>query len=194
MTGIKPLEVCHNDASASPVRSRQGFPQCKRCRFFFALVACACGGIAKNHDDARLRHRLRSEISGLDDGDGEPSTANVRAGEFVAIHGDGEREFEHSRDVERERNCGRIGALGTISTSGNYTAPATLPNPNALTITATSAATTTASGSSAVTILNPTPTLVGTNPASTGTGSFFDHADRHEFYLGRAGDARGTRR
>jgi hypothetical protein len=101
-----------------------------------------------------------------------PTTANIRAAS----------SFQFTATVTGNSNtavtwtvngtAGGSAALGTISSSGNYTAPATLPSPNALTITATSAATASASGSSAVTILNPTPTLVGTNPASTGTGSF----------------------
>ncbi len=101
-----------------------------------------------------------------------PSTANIRAAS----------SFQFTATVTGNSNtavtwtvngaAGGSATLGTISSSGNYSAPATLPNPNALTITATSAASTSASASIAVTILNPTPTLVGTNPASTGTGSF----------------------
>jgi hypothetical protein len=101
-----------------------------------------------------------------------PSTANIRAAS----------SFQFTATVTGNSNtavtwtvngtAGGSATLGTISSNGNYSAPATLPNPNALTITATSAASTSASASSALTILNPTPTLVGTNPASTGTGSF----------------------
>ncbi len=41
-----------------------------------------------------------------------------------------------------------------------------------MTVIATSAASSSATSSSTVTVLNPTPTLSGTNPASIGTGSF----------------------
>ena len=67
---------------------------------------------------------------------------------------------------------GGSGTLGTISTSGNYTAPVALPNPNTITVRATSAADASASGTSTVTLLNPTPVLTGVNPASVGTGNF----------------------
>jgi hypothetical protein len=101
-----------------------------------------------------------------------PSNANVRAGDtsqFMAtVTGNSNTAVTWSVNG----TAGGSATLGTISASGNYMAPATLPNPNALTITATSMALSSASASSAVTILNPTPTLVGTNPASTGTGSF----------------------
>jgi hypothetical protein len=63
-------------------------------------------------------------------------------------------------------------ANGTISASGNYSAPAALPNPNTITIQATSAADSSASGSSAVTILNPTPALSSISPTSTNVGAF----------------------
>jgi hypothetical protein len=61
---------------------------------------------------------------------------------------------------------------GTISSSGNYTAPATLPNPNTVTIQAISSADSSASGSSNVTVLNPTPILTSINPTSINVGAF----------------------
>ena len=61
---------------------------------------------------------------------------------------------------------------GTISTSGDYIAPAVLPNPNTITIQATSSADSSASGSSDVTLLNPTPVLTGINPTSIQVGAF----------------------
>jgi len=67
---------------------------------------------------------------------------------------------------------GGSAALGMIGTNGNYTAPAALPNPNTITVRATSARDASASGSSSVTLLNPTPVLTGINPASVGTGNF----------------------
>jgi hypothetical protein len=62
--------------------------------------------------------------------------------------------------------------IGTISSSGIYTAPASLPSPNTVTLTATSAASSSATAYSAVTLLNPTPTVAGITPSSTGTGAF----------------------
>ncbi|HEY2251186.1 MAG TPA: IPT/TIG domain-containing protein, partial [Planctomycetaceae bacterium] len=101
-----------------------------------------------------------------------PSNANVRAGSSFQFTATVTGNSNTSVTWSVNGTAGGSSAAGTISASGNYSAPATLPNPDALTITATSAATASASGSSAVTILNPTPTLVGTNPASTGTGAF----------------------
>jgi len=101
-----------------------------------------------------------------------PTTANIRAGD----------SFQFSATVTGNANTavnwavnGTVGgsaALGTISSTGNYTPPVALPIPNTLTVSAMSAASSSASASSAVTLLNPIPTLTGTNPASVGTGSF----------------------
>ena len=136
-----------------------------------ALVACACGGVAKTTTTPNPNDP-GSSSSGSTTVTVSPSTANIRAGasfQFTAtVSGNSNTAVNWSVNG----TAGGSAALGTISASGSYTAPATLPNPNALTITATSVATPSASASSAVTILNPTPTLAGTNPASTGTGSF----------------------
>jgi hypothetical protein len=101
-----------------------------------------------------------------------PATANIRAGDA----------FQFTASVSGNSNTavtwavngmsGGSSAIGTISSSGNYTAPSSLPSPNTLTITATSVVSGSANASSAVTLLNPTPGLVGTNPANVGTGSF----------------------
>jgi hypothetical protein len=67
--------------------------------------------------------------------------------------------------------AGGNSTTGTISSSGLYTAPATLPNPNTITIQAASSADSSASGSSNVTLLNPTPILSSINPASVNVGA-----------------------
>jgi hypothetical protein len=63
-------------------------------------------------------------------------------------------------------------AIGTIDSSGKYTAPTSLPSPNTVTIKATSSADTSKSSTSSVTLMNPTPVLTGISPASTNLGSF----------------------
>ena len=101
-----------------------------------------------------------------------PASANIRAGD----------SFQFTATVSGNSNtavtwavngaAGGSVALGTISSTGNYSAPSSLPSPNTLTITATSVDSSAATASSAVTLLNPTPALSGTNPASVGTGNF----------------------
>lgn len=61
-------------------------------------------------------------------------------------------------------------STGTISSSGMFTAPAAPPNPNTVTIQATSSADSSAIGSSDLTLLNPTPDLTAINPTSLHIG------------------------
>lgn len=63
--------------------------------------------------------------------------------------------------------------LGTISSTGLYTAPATPPNPSTVTIRATSVARTTASATAMVTIDSGISVQVAPSPASVGTGESF---------------------
>ena len=146
-----------------------------------ALVACACGGVAKTatttstsggSNPTSPSNPSSPTTPGSTMVTVSPSTANVRVGgsaQFTAtVMGNSNTSVTWSVNG----TAGGSATVGTISASGNYTAPTTLPSPDSLTVTATSVATTSASGTSAVTILNPTPTLVGVNPASTGTGSF----------------------
>jgi IPT/TIG domain-containing protein len=67
---------------------------------------------------------------------------------------------------------GGSSTFGTVDSTGKYTAPASLPSPNTVNVTATSSADSTKSGSSAVTLVNPTPALTGISPSSTNLGNF----------------------
>ena len=62
--------------------------------------------------------------------------------------------------------------VGHIGSGGDYAAPPTPPNPNVVTITATSVADATKSGTSAVTVENPIPVLTSVTPNSIGVGTF----------------------
>ncbi len=64
-------------------------------------------------------------------------------------------------------------SLGTVSTSGNYTAPAVIPAANVVTVKAASAVDATASASALVTLQNPVPALYGVGPYSVNTGLAF---------------------
>jgi hypothetical protein len=60
--------------------------------------------------------------------------------------------------------------VGTIGSSGLYTAPASVPNPATVTITATSAQDGTKSGNYSIGLHAPFPLVVSTSPASNATG------------------------
>jgi hypothetical protein len=101
-----------------------------------------------------------------------PATANIRVRDSLQFAATVSGNSNTAVAWSVNGTAGGSATLGTISSTGNYIAPAALPSPNTVTATATSAASNSATASSAVTLLNPTPTLIGTNPASTGTGSF----------------------
>jgi uncharacterized protein (DUF1800 family) len=63
-------------------------------------------------------------------------------------------------------------ATGTIDTNGNYTAPATLPSPNTVTIEAADASKKSVNSSSAVTLWNPIPQISNISPAQFNVGAF----------------------
>ncbi len=66
---------------------------------------------------------------------------------------------------------GGSASAGVITSSGIYTAPASLPNPDTITITAVSSASANAVGMSSVTIVNPTPAISAVNPATLAVGA-----------------------
>ena len=101
-----------------------------------------------------------------------PNPVNVRAGssQQFAASVSGTTNTAVSWSVNNV--AGGNSASGTITSSGDYTAPAALPNPNTITVQATSAADSSASGSSDVTILNPTPVLTAISPTSVNVGAF----------------------
>jgi uncharacterized protein (DUF1800 family) len=62
--------------------------------------------------------------------------------------------------------------VGTISAGGLYTAPATVPTPNTIQVTATSLADTTASATGTATLTNPAPIVNAVLPTTIPVGNF----------------------
>ena len=70
--------------------------------------------------------------------------------------------------------AGGNATIGTIVGNGNYLAPTNIPNPNSVTITATSVADTTASGNAAITLGDPVPVLSSVTPTLIVVGATFN--------------------
>ena len=132
---------------------------------FWALFFSGCAGTTSgNNQHPPPTAGIHVSVS--------PASANIRAGDT----------FQFTATVSGATNtavtwsivgtAGNPPIIGTIGATGNYSAPSALPNPNAITVRATSVADTSASGSSSVTLLNPTPVLTGISPSSVGTGNF----------------------
>jgi hypothetical protein len=101
-----------------------------------------------------------------------PSTANVRAANSASFTATVSGTSNTAVTWSVNNSAGGSTSLGSIDSSGNYSAPASVPSPNTVTIKATSSADSTKSSTSSVTLLNPTPVLTGISPASTNLGSF----------------------
>ena len=67
--------------------------------------------------------------------------------------------------------AGGNATVGTINSSGFYTAPTVPPSPSTVTVTATSAADTTRTASASVSIINPLPVLSSVSPNTLNAGS-----------------------
>jgi hypothetical protein len=101
-----------------------------------------------------------------------PTSANIRAGASQNFTDQLSNATNQSVTWAVNGISGGNATLGTISSTGDYTAPSTLPNPNTISVTVTSAESISASATSAVTLWNPTPTLTSVSPATFTAGAF----------------------
>src|SRR6266849_9470902 len=129
-----------------------------------ALLIAGCSGTSAPNNQPPPPAGVQVSVS--------PPTANIRAGDSFPFSAAVSGTTNTAVTWSITGTAGNPPVIGTITSSGSYTAPATLPNPNSITVRATSAADTSVSGSSSVTLLNPTPVLTGINPSSVGTGNF----------------------
>jgi len=136
--------------------------------FLAAMALASCSSGAKSVSPGPVQPPNPTSISVTV----SPTTANIRAGSSysfsVTVSGTTNTAVTWSVNT----TAGGNSTLGTIDANGNYTAPAALPAPNTITVTATSASDTTKFSSSSVTLWNPTPNLAGLSPAATNLGSF----------------------
>src|SRR5207249_1955095 len=115
-----------------------------------------------------------------------PATATIRAGSPQSFGATVTGSTNQGVTWSVNGVAGGSAATGMITAQGMYTAPATLPNPNTVTITATSVADATKQGTSAVTLQNPIPVLTGINPNSMGVGGFLLTVTGSKFVSGAA--------
>ena len=99
-----------------------------------------------------------------------PNPATIRAGSSQQFTASVSGTTNTSVAWSVNNVAGGNSSTGTISSSGMFTAPASLPDPNSITVQATSSADSSASGSSSITLLNPTPVLTAINPTSINVG------------------------
>lgn len=101
-----------------------------------------------------------------------PLAANVRAGATQPFTATVTGSMNQSVNWSVNGVAGGNASTGTIDATGLYTAPATLPNPNTISINAASAADSSASATSQVTLWNPTPAITNVTPATFTAGAY----------------------
>ena len=101
-----------------------------------------------------------------------PASANVRAGATESFGATVAGSSNTTVTWQVNGVAGGSAATGTISASGVYTAPLTVPSSNTVTVRAVSSADASSTGSSAVTLQNPVPVLTGIAPTSVPAGAF----------------------
>ena len=104
-----------------------------------------------------------------------PTTAALKTGQTQAFSASVSGSSNTAVTWSVNGIAGGNASVGTVSVTGLYTAPATVPSPNTVTVRATSAASASASASAAVTIsqvVAAAPTIIAVNPVSVPTGAF----------------------
>ena len=101
-----------------------------------------------------------------------PSGANVRIGSTQSFSATVTGAANNAVTWSVNDMVGGDATTGTISTSGMYSAPAALPNPNSVTIKAVSTSDSSLSATATVDVLNPIPAISGVQPSSINTGAF----------------------
>ena len=101
-----------------------------------------------------------------------PSTVTLRARAVEQFTATVTGSSNSSVIWQVNRVTGGAASTGTISSSGVYTAPPSVPSPNAVTVEAVSAAQASATAQGAVTLWNPVPLLAAISPVSVSEGTF----------------------
>jgi hypothetical protein len=134
---------------------------------FFCLLALLQAGCAAVRSGSKTQQPPPTQVQVSV----SPNPANVRAGNSQQFTATVTGTTNSAVTWSVNNVAGGNSSNGTINSSGNYTAPGTLPSLNTITIQATSSADSSASGSSNVTLLNPTPVLTSINPTSINVGA-----------------------
>jgi IPT/TIG domain-containing protein len=130
------------------------------------LILASCAGVTKTSTPPPPPPPPQVVVSVM------PSSANVRAGATQTFTSTVTGATNQNVNWSVNAIPGGNTTFGTISATGAYTAPASLPNPSTFAIGATSAADSSASANSNVTLWNPTPTLSSVSPASFTAGAY----------------------
>ncbi len=128
------------------------------------LIEAGCGGTSPSKNPPPPPAPVAISIS--------PTSANIRAGASQTFAAQLTNATNQNVTWMVDGVAGGSATTGTISPTGAYTAPSSLPNPNTLTVSVRSMQDASPSASSAVTLWNPTPAISSVTPSTFTAGSF----------------------
>lgn len=140
-----------------------------RCLFLAAMLAAGCNGLTNSGLSKNGASGSESNPPPTVTVAVSPASANVRAGSGQSFTATVSGTSNMAVTWQVNGVTGGTASTGTITQSGAFTAPVSVPSPNTVTVSAVNA---NATGSAVVTLLNPVPTLAGVSPATVSTGSF----------------------
>ena len=136
------------------------------------ILVCGCGGAGMTPPPV-----INVVVS--------PGSASVRAGSSQSFTAIVTGTTNTAVTWEVNSLAGGNSTLGTIDASGNYSAPAVVPNPNSVSVEAVSVASASSSSNSAITINESRcPIVSGASPASISVGTFSLTVTGSEFVSG----------
>ncbi len=127
-------------------------------------IGCGGGGSSSTQNVLPSQAQIAVTVS--------PASANVRAGTTQQFSATVTGTANLAVTWSVNSIPGGNNTVGTISTTGLYTAPATVPNQNNVTITAVSVADSTHTSTAAATLLNPVPQVTQVFPAAVDPGPY----------------------
>jgi uncharacterized protein (DUF1800 family) len=128
--------------------------------FALSIASTGCAGLTSKSGPTTPKVTTTPAMASVREGDTQAFTASVTGLTNTAI--------TWSVNGMASGNA----TVGAISAMGVYTPPATLPNPNMVSVQATSQANPAIMGISTVTLLNPIPIVTAISPTTIGLGSF----------------------
>jgi uncharacterized protein (DUF1800 family) len=128
--------------------------------FALSIASAGCAGLAGNSGPTTPKVTTTPAMASVREGDTQAFTASVTGLTNTSI-------TWSVNDI-----AGGNATVGAINAMGVYTPPATLPNPNMVSVQAASQANPAIMGISTVTLLNPIPVVTAISPTTIGLGSF----------------------
>jgi uncharacterized protein (DUF1800 family) len=135
---------------------------------FASLVLASCGGLQSGNGSGGGSN----PVVGAAEVTVSPSNAVLRAGDGIQFTAAVKGAKDQSVTWTVNGVAGGNSTLGTVTATGYYTSPSTVPTPNSVQVEATSVSSTSSMSASAVTVNNPVPMILSMLPTLVPVGNF----------------------